>query len=72
MAPESELQKIYAEKSDVWSFGVTSWEIVSLGKSPYMDITNNGIIGYLYSGKRLICPARCPPGLQVLYLNFNL
>jgi serine/threonine protein kinase len=63
MAPESVLQKIYTEKSDVWSFGVTSWEIFSLGKSPYMDVTNDGIIDYLYSGNRLTRPTRCPPGL---------
>jgi serine/threonine protein kinase len=36
MAPESLTNLTYSEKSDVWSFGITVWEIVTRGE-PYPD-----------------------------------
>ena len=51
MAPESILQKIYSEKSDVYMFGLTMWEIYC-GMEPYpkmnsvnvaMNVVKNGL-----------------------------
>ncbi|XP_062508441.1 tyrosine-protein kinase receptor UFO-like [Corticium candelabrum] len=63
MAPESLLQRVYSEKSDVWSFVVTSWEVFSLGKSPYSNTPNIGIVDYLRTGHRLPLPAACPSNM---------
>ena len=32
MAPESLYDNVYSVKSDIWSFGILMWEVVTLGK----------------------------------------
>jgi len=42
-ALESLLKKRFTTKSDVWSFGVTMWEIFSYGGKPYVDLKSNEV-----------------------------
>lgn len=42
-----------------WAFGVTMWEIVTRGQTPYAGIENAEIYNYLISGNRLKQPPEC-------------
>ena len=46
-----------------WSYGITCWEIFSLGRIPYPGVDNAVVINLLKSGKRLEQPHLCPPDL---------
>jgi serine/threonine protein kinase len=39
MAPESIIDNKYTEASDMWSFGITMWEVFSNGDLPYEFIS---------------------------------
>ncbi|PFX18599.1 Epidermal growth factor receptor [Stylophora pistillata] len=58
-ALESLIEKRFTTKSDVWSFGVTMWEIFSFGDKPYKDVENRRLPEFLESGNRLPCPPKC-------------
>ncbi|KAF3697469.1 Tyrosine-protein kinase receptor TYRO3 [Channa argus] len=59
MAIESLSESVYTTKSDVWSFGVTMWEIVSRGRTPYPGVHNHELLDLLLSGHRLKPPEDC-------------
>jgi serine/threonine protein kinase len=56
MAVESITDRIFSEKTDVWSFGVTCWEVFSGGKEPYGGINPMSILNLLEQGQRLTKP----------------
>ena len=43
--------------SDVWSFGVVVWEILSFGKTPYGLQDFDEVMKRLNDGNRLLCPS---------------
>ncbi|XP_069015131.1 ephrin type-A receptor 2 [Embiotoca jacksoni] len=59
MAMESLSECIYTSKTDVWSYGVTMWEIVSRGRIPYPGVHNHELLDLLLSGHRLKPPEDC-------------
>ena len=40
MAPESLEKGTYNTKTDVWSYGVVVWELLTRGVTPYPDVDN--------------------------------
>ena len=66
MAVESLLSGIYAETSDVWSFGVLLWELFSYGLQPYHGRTNPEVIEMIRDRQLLTCPSNCPKRIYAL------
>ena len=60
-APEAVFYNKYSEKSDVWSFGMTMYEIWSLGDKPWGEkASNQEIIEGMSNGRELSPPTGCP------------
>ncbi|XP_050079951.1 uncharacterized protein LOC126567727 isoform X1 [Anopheles maculipalpis] len=66
MAPESINFRRFTTASDVWMFGVCTWEILMLGIKPFQGVKNCDVIGKLENGERLPLPPNCPPRLYSL------
>ncbi|KXJ82070.1 hypothetical protein RP20_CCG016017 [Aedes albopictus] len=59
-APESFNYGTFSHASDVWSFGVTMWEMYSLGAPPYQEMKGVDVIKLIENGQRLSQPDLCP------------
>ncbi|XP_038065622.1 ephrin type-A receptor 1-like [Patiria miniata] len=59
LAPESLLHNLYTSQSDVWSFGVLMWELVTLGSHPYPGMSSQQVISQVQKGYRLPKPEHC-------------
>lgn len=59
MALESILFRRYSHQSDIWSYGVTVWEMMSFGAEPYATVHPQDIPGLLEKGERLSQPQIC-------------
>ncbi|CAD5227008.1 unnamed protein product [Bursaphelenchus xylophilus] len=66
MALESLKDFSFSERTDVWSYGVLFFEILSGGEKPYSDIQNEDMVYYLENGRRLQLPEQTPAELSDL------
>ncbi|EDW81025.2 uncharacterized protein Dwil_GK11836 [Drosophila willistoni] len=67
MAPESLQEKFYDSKSDVWSYGILLWEIMTFGAQPYPAIMSaEELYSYLMSGQRMEKPSKCSINIYIL------
>ncbi|CAL9691778.1 unnamed protein product [Knipowitschia caucasica] len=68
-APEAIQYRKFTSASDVWSYGIAMWEVMSYGERPYWDMSNQDVIKAIEEGYRLPAPMDCPPGLHQLMLD---
>ncbi len=45
------------------------WELFSLGKIPYSEMSNEQVVQHVNSGNRLSCPVNCPSELYSVMLS---
>lgn len=63
MSPESLLDGSSTTKSDIWSYGVVLYELVTLGENPYVGKENESVIKYVTNGGGLELPQTAPQKL---------
>ncbi|XP_073957795.1 SH2 ankyrin repeat kinase isoform X1 [Choristoneura fumiferana] len=68
-APESYNYGTFSHASDVWSYGVTLWEMFSYGQQPYGDMRGTEAIQIVESGQRLERPEDCPDEIYQVMLD---
>ncbi|KAG7198161.1 hypothetical protein KM043_005580 [Ampulex compressa] len=66
MAPESLKDGVFTSFSDVWSYGVVLWEMVTLASQPYQGLSNEQILRYVIEGGVMERPENCPDSLYNL------
>lgn len=59
LAIECIRNRVFSSKSDVWSYGVTLWEMFTFGEKPFPDIKAFNILEHLEKGQRLNQPLIC-------------
>ncbi|XP_051900779.1 ephrin type-B receptor 3-like isoform X3 [Pristis pectinata] len=68
-APEAIAFRKFTTASDVWSYGIVMWEVMSFGERPYWDMSNQDVINAIEQDYRLPPPTDCPTSLHQLMLD---
>ncbi|KAM6897725.1 receptor tyrosine-protein kinase erbB-2 [Xenentodon cancila] len=69
MALESILHRKFTHQSDVWSYGVTVWELMTFGSKPYDTIPARDIPDVLEGGERLPQPPICTIDIYMIMVK---
>ena len=68
-APEALLHNRFSIKSDVWSFGIVFYEIITCGKPPYFSMTDAEVEQQIRHGYHMPRPIGCQGKLYDIMLN---
>ncbi|KAA3682130.1 RYK receptor-like tyrosine kinase [Paragonimus westermani] len=63
LALEALIERKYTVATDVWSMGVTLWELITKGQQPYDLFDSFEMLNVLRSGYRMKQPFHCPDEL---------
>ncbi|KAB7495252.1 Tyrosine-protein kinase transforming protein ros [Armadillidium nasatum] len=66
MAPESLTEGVFTTNSDIWSYGVLLYEVITFGAFPFQGLNNNQVFEKVKSGQTLPIPSGILPGLECL------
>ena len=68
-APEHFTSNRLSIKSDVWSFGILLWELVTKGREPYPGMTDEQVLEAVPQGYLMPGPENCPKPFYQMMLN---
>ncbi|XP_031418675.1 tyrosine-protein kinase Lyn isoform X2 [Clupea harengus] len=68
-APEAINYGSFTIKSDMWSFGVLLYEIITFGKIPYPGMSNGEVMTSMQRGYRMPKPENCPAELYEIMMT---
>ncbi|XP_042221339.1 tyrosine-protein kinase hopscotch-like [Homarus americanus] len=68
-APECIEKGKFSHKSDVWSYGVTCWEMFTRGLEPDLPQKPETLLQLLKNGKRLNLKPPCPPNIYLMLIR---
>ncbi|XP_029821089.1 ephrin type-A receptor 2 [Manacus vitellinus] len=68
-APEAISYRKFTSASDVWSFGIVMWEVMSYGERPYWELSNHEVMKAINEGFRLPAPLDCPSAIYQLMMQ---
>ncbi|RZF35462.1 hypothetical protein LSTR_LSTR015021 [Laodelphax striatellus] len=66
MSPESLQDGVFSPASDIWSYGVLLYEIVTFGSFPFGGMSNNEVLHHVKAGHTLEIPKKVKPHLEGL------
>ncbi|KAM8927510.1 ephrin type-A receptor 2 isoform 2-T2 [Pelodytes ibericus] len=68
-APEAISFRKFTSASDVWSYGIVMWEVMSYGERPYWEMSNQEVMKAINEGFRLPAPMDCPSTIYQLMMQ---
>ena len=68
-SPEAAMYNRFTVKSDVWSYGIVLYEVITYGRFPYPGMTNAEVLEKIQTGYRMGCPPGCPQELHSIMLE---
>lgn len=71
-SPEAAFSRKFSTKSDVWSFGILLYEMITFGRIPYPGMDNTQTLVFVRDGQRMQKPTGCVYACPQKYYDIML